>query len=370
MSGRSKIFITRPLLPGLNDYKRELEKIWKSQIITNMGQKHNALERSLKMVLKVKNLTLFNSGTTALLSALKGLNLPAGSEVITTPWTFAATPHSISWCGLKPVFCDIEPKTMTIDADKIENLITAKTSAILAVHCYGFPCDFKKIDGIAKRHGLKVIYDAAHCFSTRIEGKGIGNFGDVTMFSFHATKVFNAVEGGCLTYGYDNLIKKFCNMRNFGIQSEELVEEAGINGKMNELQAAFGLLNLKLYKKEQKKRNGIKKFYDKRISEIKGIVIPQMPKFATNSYQYYPILICGGYPLSRDGIYDKLKSAGIMARKYFYPLCCDYQCYKDLPSSKNLPVANALKNKILCLPFYGDLKQGALAKIVKVLKAG
>ena len=368
MRTQEKIFITRPLLPTLNDYKKELASIWKSQTLTNMGQKHNALESKLKTILKVKRLSLFNNGTTALLTALKVLNLPLGSEVITTPWTFAATPHSITWTGLNPVFCDIEPKTMTIDADKIENMITPKTSAILAVHCYGFPCDVVKIGKIAKKHNLKVIYDAAHCFSTQLEGNGIGNFGDITMFSFHATKLFNTVEGGCLTYNDDNLTKKIHSLRNFGIRSEDIVEDVGINGKMNEFQAAIGLLNLKLYKNEQNKRRKIKKFYDETISKIKGITVPKCPDFTTNSYQYYPIIICKDYPISRDELHNKFKSIGIMTRKYFYPICSDYQCYKNLPSSKNLPVANALKNKILCLPFYGDLGQDDIIKIAEALK--
>ncbi len=363
------IFVTQPLLPSLESVNTQLEEIWDSKWITNMGAKHNLLAEKLKSVLKVNNVSLFNNGTIALLTALKALDLPYGSEVITTPFTFAATPHCISWNGLKPVFCDIEPNTMTIDADKIEALITPNTSAILAVHVYGFPCNVEKIDKIAKKYNLKVVYDGAHVFSTEINGKGIGEFGDITMFSFHATKLFNTIEGGCLTYKDNNLYRKIYNLRNFGIQSEELVEDIGINGKMNEIQAAVGLLNLELYKEEQRKRAEIKAYYDEHISGIEGIYIPLMPENTTNSYQYYPIVIKDEYPLSRNELYDNFKTYNIMTRKYFYPLCSDYECYKNLKSSskENLPVANDVKNRVLCLPYYGSLTEDVLSVICGVL---
>lgn len=363
------IFVTSPLLPNLELLKKELEEIWHSKYVTNMGNKHKVLETNLQKELKVNNVSLFNNGTIALLTALKALDLPVGSEVITTPFTFAATPHCISWNGLNPVFCDIEPNTMTIDADKIESLITPNTSAILAVHVYGFPCNTKKIEAIAKKSNLKVIYDAAHAFSTEINGKGIGTFGDITMFSFHATKLFNTIEGGCLTYKNNNLVNKIYNLRNFGIQNEEIVEDIGINGKMNEIQAAIGLLNLKKYKNEQHKRAKLTDKYHKALSNIKGIKKPKMPDNATNSYQYFPIIVEDNYKMSRDELYLELKKYNIHTRKYFYPLCSDYDCYKHLPSSetKNLPVANNLKNKVLCLPFYGDLEDDVLGLIGEVI---
>ena len=364
------IYVTQPLLPKLEDFQIQLEEIWESKQLTNAGCKHNLLEQELQKHLKVPNVSLFNNGTIALLTALKALDLPYGSEVITTPFTFAATPHCISWNGLNPVFCDIEPNTMCIDANKIESLITEKTSAILAVHVYGFPCDVKKIQEIADKYNLKVIYDGAHVFSTEIDGVGIGNFGDITMFSFHATKLFNTVEGGCLTYKDESLVKKIYNLRNFGIQSEELVEEVGINGKMNEIQASVGLLNLNLYKEEQEKRKTLREFYDSELSKIKGIRIPKMPKNTSDSYQYYPIIIEEDYPLTRNELYDKLKKENIFARKYFYPLCSDYECYKNLPSScvENLSVANKYKNRVLTLPFYGDLEEEFRVKIIKLIK--
>ena len=359
------IYVTRPLLPNIEDFYKESKEIFDSKWLTNMGPKHDELESRLKGVLKVPNVSLFNNGTIALMVAIKALDLPYGSEVITTPFTFAATPHCIAWNGLKPVFCDIEPNTMTIDAGKIESLITPNTSAILGVHVYGFPCDVEKIDAIAKKYNLKVIYDAAHAFSTEINGKGIGTFGDITMFSFHATKLFNTIEGGCLTYNNPELLKKIDNLRNFGIQSEELVEEVGINGKMNEIQAAIGLLNLDLYQKEQEKRAKIKAFYDEKLSKIDGIRIPQMPEEVTNSYQYYPIVIEDDYPITRDELYEKFKTMNILTRKYFYPACHDYECYKNDLVAKlaDLSIVDDLKHKVLCLPFYGDIDSYTLQDI-------
>lgn len=365
-----KIYVTQPLLPELSDFTAQIEEIWTSKWLTNMGEKHNELESKLKDVLKVPNVSLFNNGTIALLTALKALDLPYGSEVITTPFTFAATPHCIVWNNCKPVFCDIEPDTMTIDADKIENLITPNTSAILAVHVYGFPCDVEKIDAIAKKHNLKVIYDAAHAFSTEINGRGIGTYGDITMFSFHATKLYNSIEGGCLTYNNPELVRKIYNLRNFGIRSEELVEDVGINGKMNEVQAAMGLLNLNLFRKEQEKRAKVKAFYNEHLANVKGIRIPKMPENVTDSLQYYPIVIENDYPLTRNELYDKFKAINILTRKYFYPACHDYECYKNDLAVKlaDLSVVDDLKYKVLCLPFYGELELSDLKTICEVIK--
>lgn len=360
-----KIFVTQPLLPALSDLNKELEQIWKEKRVTNAGPRHNLLEERLKGVLGVRNVSLFNNGTIALLTALKALDLPYGSEVITTPFTFAATPHCISWNGLKPVFCDIEPETMCIDPDKIERAVTPNTSAILAVHVYGFPCNVEKIQKIADKYNLKVIYDGAHVFSTKLNGIDIGNFGDITMFSFHATKLFTTIEGGCLAYGDDNLVRKIYNLRNFGIRGEEIVEDIGINGKMNEIQASVGLLNLDLYEAEQEKRRVLRKYYDTRLKDIKGIRIPKMPENTTDSCQYYPIIIEDDFKISRDDLYSRLREKDIYARKYFYPLCSDYDCYRELPSSlpENLPVANDMKMRVLCLPFYGSLEEAEREKI-------
>jgi dTDP-4-amino-4,6-dideoxygalactose transaminase len=366
----NNIYITDPLLPNIEDVIKEFKNIYESKWLTNMGAKHNALEDLLKEVLKVKNASLFNNGTIALLTALKALDLPLGSEVITTPFTFAATPHCIAWNGLVPVFCDIEANTMCIDADNIESHITSKTKAILGVHVYGFPCEVEKINKIAQKYNLKVIYDGAHVFSTEINGKGIGSFGDITMFSFHATKLFNTIEGGCLTYNDDNLFKKIYNLRNFGIRGEETVEDIGLNGKMNEFQAAIGLLNLEIFGTEKNKRAEVMNKYNKKLSKVKGIRLPQMPENCTNSYQYYPIVIEDAYAKTRNELHMEFKKHNINTRKYFYPLCSDYECYKDLVSSnpKNLPVANDIKNKVLCLPFYGDLKDDVIDLICRIIE--
>jgi len=372
MKGIDKpVFITQPLLPELSSLQLEIQEIFQSRWVTNHGLKHNLLEKRLEEVLKVPNVSVFNNGTIALLTALKALDLSMGSEVITTPFTFAATPHCISWNGLEPVFCDIEPDTMTIDAEKIEELITPNTSAILPVHVYGFPCDVKKIDKIAKKHDLRVIYDAAHAFSTEINGRGIGTFGDVTVFSFHATKLFNTIEGGCLTYNDDELEMKIYNLRNFGIKNEEEVVDIGINGKMNEIQASIGILNLKLFKEEQLKRLEIKKLYVNQLDGIDNIRIPVMPGNTTDSFQYFPIVIEDSFPLTRDQVYEEFKKYNIFTRKYFYPLCSDYEVYNKLESSSiaNLPASNDLKNKVLCLPYYGDLEHEIIIKISNIIKS-
>ncbi len=367
---KEPVFITEPLLPDLDSLNLEIQEIFESKWITNHGEKHNLFEKELEEVLKVPNVSVFNNGTIALLTALKALNLTADSEVITTPFTFPATPHCISWNGLKPVFCDIEPDTMTIDADKIEEQITPETSAILPVHVYGFPCDVKKIDNIAKKHDLKVIYDGAHAFSTEIDGRSIGTFGDITVFSFHATKLFNTLEGGCLTYHDSGLKEKIYYLRNFGIKNEEEVVDIGINGKMNEIQASIGLLNLKLFKEEQDKRLKIKKLYIDQLKDVENIRIPEMPGNTTDSFQYFPIIIEEDFPITRDKVYDDFKKYNIFTRKYFYPICSDYEPYKKLESSSdyNLPIANDLKNKILCLPYYGSLNTKIVIQISKLLK--
>lgn len=365
----SGIFVTKPLLPELNTLYQHLEDIWNSGWVTNMGAKHNELEARLEKELKVQNLVLFNNGTSALMTALKAMELPAGSEVITTAFTFAATSHCISWNGLKPVFCDIKPDDFTIDVNKIEKLITPATSAILGVHVYGFPCDTEKIQSIADKYHLKVIYDAAHAFSTEINGKGIGEYGDITMFSFHATKLYNTIEGGCLTFSDSGLREKICRLRNFGIRNENVIEEIGINGKMNELQAAVGLANLNIYKEEQKKRQAVKDFYNHRLSGIQGIRVPRMAENTTDSYQYYPIVVEKEYPLTRDELCEKFRLSGISVRKYFFPACMDFKCYKDLKytGNVNLSVVNDLKHKVLCLPFYGTLKKDELDLICNIM---
>ncbi len=368
---KEPIYVTRPILPPLEDVNEMLKAVWQSKWLTNHGDFHREFEKKLQVVLKVRNVSVFNNGTTALMTALKALDVPQGSEVITTPFTFPATVHCIAWNGLKPVFCDIEPHTMTIDPDKIEGLINKNTSAILGVHVYGFPCDIEKIQAIADKYDLKVIYDAAHAFTTEIDGTGIGTFGDISVFSFHATKLFHTAEGGCLTYSNSDYKDKIYYLRNFGIKNEEEVVEIGINGKMNEIQAAIGLLNLDLIEEEKLKRKEIKNVYIKHLALLDGITVLQVPENTTDSAGYFVVKIDQNkFGISRNKIYDALKKYNVFARKYFYPLCSDYEPYQQLKSSNkmNLPVANKIKDEVLCLPFYGDLGAVNAAKICKIIE--
>lgn len=365
------VYVTTPLLPDLNKLNDLLIPIWQSKWLTNHGRMHAELEQRLESILKVKNVSIFNNGTIALLSALKALELPAGSEVITTPFTFPATPHCITWNHLTPFFCDIHPESMTINAEIIERHITRNTSAILGVHVYGIPCDVEKIQKIARRYNLKVIYDAAHCFTTEINGRGIGTFGDMSMFSFHATKLFHTLEGGCLTYNKSDYKEKVYYLRNFGIKNEDEVVEVGINGKMNELQAVIGILNLEIFEEEKQKRRAIKETYFEKLKSVSGIKIVQMPHGVSDSMGYFVIRIKHQtFGLSRDEVYDALKEYNVFSRKYFYPLCSEYEPYKALPSSSmdNLPIANRIKQEVLCLPLYGNLGIADAERICEIIK--
>jgi len=369
-SFKEAVYVTSPLLPPLEEVQSKLAEIWQSGHLTNHGKFHNELEARLEDFLKVNNVSLFNNGTIALTTALKAFAIPLGNEVITTPFTFPATPHSISWNGLKPVFCDIEPETMTIDPERIESSITPKTSAILGVHVYGFPCKVEEINNIAKRHGLRVIYDAAHAFTTEIDGKPITDWGDISALSFHATKLFNTIEGGALVYSEPGLREICYSLRNFGIKNEEEIVSVGINGKMNELQAALGLLNLDLVRKEHDKRRLIDEMYRDMLSFIPGITVPKMPEGVSSSYQYFPILVDREFGCSRDELYKRLKDYNVYSRKYFYPLCSQYEPYRDFPSSspENLPNAHSVANRVLCLPFYGKLTDMGAEKICNIIK--
>jgi len=367
---KKPIYVTRPLLPSMENYIDRMEDIWESQWITNNGKQHQKLEKELKDYLKVDNLSLINNGTIALQIALKALELEG--EVITTPFTFAATPHAISWNGLKPVFCDIDPKTLNIDADKIEDLITEKTSAILAVHVFGTPCNVEKIKKIADKYDLKVIYDGAHAFGTEINETAIGNYGDITMYSFHATKLFNTIEGGALACSDSELKDKIELLKNFGIKNEEEVVSIGTNGKMNEFQAAMGLEVLKKVEKERRKRKKIKKAYHNELKDIDGINFIFESEFVKSSQQYLVIRINEKeFGLSRDEVYKKLKKYNIFSRKYFYPLCSNYPCYSDVKSSNkvNLLTANRVVDEVLSLPFYGALGINNAKKISKIIKS-
>lgn len=372
----TEIFVTRPLLPDLDTFRDKLKEVWDSQWLTNNGAQHQSLEKRIKAVLKVPQASLFNNGTIALVTACQSLRL--SGEVITTPFTFAATPHVLSWNNIKPIFCDVEAEYMNIDPDKIESMITPQTTAILAVHVFGNPCSVYKIQEIADRYGLKVIYDAAHAFGTEIldasqEKKvGIGNFGDITMFSFHATKLFHSAEGGALTFTDPHLKNRIDLLKNFGIKNENEVITTGINGKMNEVQAALGLVVLDLVQEERKKRKKLLKQYHQLLADVPGISFVQLGETVRNSYQYFVIRIDQSvFGRSRDDVYESFKKYNVFTRKYFYPLCSQYACYKQLPSSaaENLPVANKIGQEVLSMPFYGSLTENEVEKICEILKS-
>lgn len=352
------IYVTRPLLPPLEVVTKKLQEIWDAKWLTNNGAQHQLLEAYITQYLNIPALSLFNNGTIALIVACQSLRI--SGEVITTPFTFPATPHVLTWNNIKPIFCDIDPHSLNIDANKIEAMITPETTAILAVHVFGNPCDVFKIQEIADYYGLKVIYDAAHAFGTEIDNIGIGQFGDISMFSFHATKLFHTVEGGALAFKDTNLKPRIDLLKNFGIKNEEMVMMPGINGKMNEMQAAVGLCVLDCLAEERQKRKQLLEVYHQHLKKIPGIYFTQVPDInvTQQSYQYFCIRInAQEFGKSRNEVYDILKTCNIFVRKYFYPLCSDYPCYKQLPSAHkdNLPIANQIADEILALPFYGEL---------------
>jgi dTDP-4-amino-4,6-dideoxygalactose transaminase len=364
------IYITRPILPDLKEFNKKLENVWDSKKLTNKGPQHKLLEKKLMKVLKAPYLSLFNNGTIALIIACQSLRL--SGEVITTPFTFAATPHVLSWNNIKPIFCDIDPITMNIDPNKIESMITPQTTGILPVHVFGTPCDVMKIQEIADRYGLRVVYDAAHAFGVEVNGKGIGNFGDITMFSFHATKLFHTAEGGALSFHDNNLKDRIDLLKNFGIKNEEEVVMPGINGKMNELQAILGLTILKYISKEINKRRLLFNTYKQNLKNIDGISFIDERPMVKGNYQYFMIRIDKTvFGKSRDYVHDRFKEYNIFTRKYFYPLCSDYICYKHLPSSSsaNLPIARKVVDEVLCLPLYGELSFDDIEKICTIMKS-
>ena len=347
---------------------RKIDEIWDSQWLTNVGSQHVEFEAKLKTYLDVPNISLFCNGTLALQLACQALRL--SGEVITTPFTFAATPHVLYWNRITPVFCDINPQTFNIDPNRIESMITPNTTAILPVHVFGFPCDILGIQEIADRYGLRVIYDAAHSFGVAVNGEKIGNFGDISMFSFHATKIYHTFEGGALTFKDNGLRQRLEFAKNFGFKGEENIVVPGINAKMNEFQAAIGLLMLDLVEEEIEKRKKLTMIYRQRLSEIPGINFrADVPGVEHNYYNFVITVDQDKFGISRDDLYDDLKAYNIFTRKYFYPLCSQFQCYKQYPSSssKNLPVAEKIANEVLSLPLYGNLKEDDINTICNVI---
>ncbi len=359
------IYITRPLLPDLEEVNKKIKEIWESKWLTNMGGQHKALEKELLKYLKTINISLFCNGTLALELAIKALNLTG--EVITTPFTFPATVNSLYRNGITPIFCDIKLDDFNIDEDGIEDLISPKTSGIMPVHVFGNPCEVEKLEKIAKRNSLKVIYDAAHCFGVEYKDIGIGNFGDISMFSFHATKIFHTIEGGALTYNNYELKEKLYLLKNFGIKNEEDIILPGTNAKMNELQAAIGLLTLTLVKKEIEKRKNLTTIYQENLKNIEGIKYLDKKKDVKHNYQYFPILIDESkFKFNRDHIHAFLKKFNIFSRRYFYPLCTEYRFSKKNENYR-IPNANKIVNQVLCLPLYGELQREDIEKICAIL---
>jgi dTDP-4-amino-4,6-dideoxygalactose transaminase len=346
------IYVTQPSMPEFDEFIEEIRDIWSSRWLTNMGIKHKQLESGLTEYLKVPNLTLFTNGHLALESAIAAFHLTG--EVITTPFTFASTTHAIVRNGLTPVFCDVNPDDYTIDVNQIESLITEKTSAIVPVHVYGNLCDVEAIQTFATKHNLKVIYDAAHAFGVTINGVGIGNFGDVSMFSFHATKVFNTIEGGALAYKDPNLQRVIMGLKNFGITGLESIEYVGGNAKMNEFQAAMGLCNLRHIDDELKKRRIVAERYFSNLDGIKGIKLAKPQANVKSNYSYLPVVF-DGFGQKRNEVYTNLRTNNILPRKYFYPLTSCYECYAGLFDPDKTPIAKEIGDKILTLPLYADL---------------
>ena len=363
------IYVTRPALPDRKAVYRKIDEIWDSQWLTNIGSQHRLFESTVREYLGVQNISLFCNGTMALQLACQSLRL--SGEVITTPFTFAATSHVLYWNNLKPVFCDIGSQTFNIDPERIESLITPYTTAILPVHVFGYPCNITAIEAIANRYGIRVIYDAAHCFGVEVNGEPIGNFGDISMFSFHATKIFHTLEGGALTYRDGSLKERLELSRNCGFKGEEEIVVPGINGKMNEIQAAIGLLMLDLIKEESRKRERLTLIYRERLRSIPGINFKKdIPDVKHNYYNFVITVDKEEFGISRDELYDSLKKYNVFTRKYFYPLCSQFQCYRHLPSSSaaNLPVAEKITKTVLSLPLYGALNEENIQRICDVIE--
>lgn len=364
----NKILVTRSSMPSIDEYVNEIKDIWESHHLTNMGPKHNQLHIELKKILKVPNIELFTNGHMALELCIQAFGFKEGGEVITTPFTFSSTTHAIVRNGLKPVFCDISKEDFTIDVSKIENLITNNTVAIIPVHVYGNICDVEKIDNIAKKYNLKVIYDAAHAFGEKYNGSGIGNFGDSSMFSFHATKVFNTIEGGAITFNDDKLKDILYNLKNFGIKNEEEVVYVGSNAKMNEFCAAMGICNLRHLSEEISKRRLVYNKYVERLENVKGIKTNRLRVDVEYNYAYFPIVVDSSeFGVDRNKIFDELKKHDIYSRKYFYPLISDYECYKTKYNSNETPIAKKISNEVLTLPMYSDLQLDSVDQICDII---
>lgn len=362
------IYVTQPSLPPLAEFMPYLEKIWASKVLTNSGPFHQQLENALCKYLGVEHISLFTNATIALVTALQALRITG--EVITTPYSFVATAHSLLWNGIKPVFVDIEPNTLNINPAKIEAAITPQTTAIMPVHCYGHPCDVDAIQKIADNYNLKVIYDAAHAFGVKCTTNSVLIHGDLSVLSFHATKVFNTFEGGAIICPDAKTKLRIDQLKNFGFVDEVTVVAPGINGKMSEINAAFGMLQLQHIDTALARRKEIDASYRRLLKNVKGLHCLQDAGEAVANYSYFPILIDSHFPLSRDALYEKLKDSAIYARRYFYPLISDFPMYRGMPSAQrnNLPVAVEAADQVLCLPIYPALQTEELQRVVDIIQ--
>lgn len=360
------IYVTRSSMPPYEEYIEMIKPLWESHALTNMGEYHKKLEEKLCDYLEVDYISMMTNGHMALEMAIQSMNLTG--EVITTPFTFISTTHAISRNNLTPVFCDIKEDDFTIDPSKIEALINKRTSAIVAVHVFGNICDVEEIDRIAKKHNLKVIYDAAHSFGVTYKGKHVVNFGDASTLSFHATKVYNSVEGGAVVYHDENIGSELYSLKNFGIRSEVLIDGIGANAKMDEFRAIMGLCNLKYIDGEIAKRKRVHEKYVELLNGIKGLTIPEKQQNVKSNYIYFPVLFDSEIlKVSRDFVYDELKKENIFARKYFYPLISDTECYHNVYSSKETPIAKKISDSVLTLPIYADLEMEDVERICKAI---
>ncbi|MEE1244205.1 MAG: DegT/DnrJ/EryC1/StrS family aminotransferase [Acutalibacteraceae bacterium] len=364
----SQINVTRSSMPTFEEYCEEIKELWDSHWLTNMGTKHKQLCSELERLLDVPHVTLYTNGHLALENVIAAMNLPKGGEVITTPFTFASTTHAIVRNGLVPVFCDVNDQNYTMDVNRIESLITDKTVAIVPVHVYGNLCDVEAIDRIAKKYGLKVIYDAAHAFAVKYKGVSVANFGDASMFSFHATKVFNTIEGGAVCFKQDSLVQLLNDMKNFGFHGPEEVAYIGGNAKMNEFQAAMGICNLRHLDEEIAKRKILVERYRERLSGVEGIKLSAVQEGVESNYAYFPVVF-DGYKYTRNEVFEKLQEQGIIARKYFFPLTNSFECYRNYPTAgvEKTPVAQHLALRVLTLPLYADLSLIDVDRICEVI---
>lgn len=364
-----KIFVTQPALPPLEEFIPYLEKIWNNKWLTNNGPFHQQLEKEMADYLGVKYISLFSNGTLALITALQALRITG--EVITSPFSFVATTHSLWWNNIKPVFIDIEPEHFNLDPSKIEAAITPQTTAIMPVHVYGNPCNIEEIQRIADIYGLRVIYDAAHAFGVRKNKQSILNWGDLSILSFHATKVYNTIEGGAIICQDENTKQRIDLLKNFGFINEVTVVEPGINAKMNEIQAAYGSLQLKYVDEYISRRKDVAERYRQLLADVKGITTISDMEGVDYNYAYFPVLVnTRAYGISRDDLYIKLQEYDIFGRRYFYPLISEFPTYKGLPSAKidNLPIANQVAKEIICLPIYPELSLEDVERICQIIK--